>query len=251
MRWGRFAAVNHRGAVVPRVLGLALAACGVASTALLDAVGDVGPAGWGMLAGSLLVCAAGLVDDVFPVGPRGLRNHLRSLAQGHMTTGILKLLVIVGSSVVVVALQPRRSPGIELAGAVLLAASANVWNGLDVVPGRALKAFAVVAVAIVVTVPAFALVPAVPGLLVAAVPALALDLRERAMLGDAGANLLGFCAGLGLYACCPSWAVLPAAAVGVGMNVLADTVTLSRVVDGVPPLRWLDRLGRMPDARAG
>jgi hypothetical protein len=28
------------------------------------------------------------------------------------------------------------------------------------------------------------------------------------------------------------------------LNVLADTVTLSRVIDAVPPLRWFDRLGR-------
>jgi hypothetical protein len=39
--------------------------------------------------------------------------------------------------------------------------------------------------------------------------------------------------------------VAVAAGVAVGLNLLAETVTLSRIVDGVPPLRWLDRAGRV------
>jgi hypothetical protein len=30
--------------------------------------------------------------------------------------------------------------------------------------------------------------------------------------------------------------------------VIAETVTLSRVIDVVPPLRWFDRIGRRPMA---
>jgi hypothetical protein len=37
--------------------------------------------------------------------------------------------------------------------------------------------------------------------------------------------------------------VVAAAATGVGLNVLAETVTLSRAIDATPPLRWYDRLG--------
>jgi hypothetical protein len=37
-----------------------------------------------------------------------------------------------------------------------------------------------------------------------------------------------------------------AAGVAVTLNVLADTVTLSRLIDTVAPLRWFDRLGRVP-----
>jgi hypothetical protein len=32
--------------------------------------------------------------------------------------------------------------------------------------------------------------------------------------------------------------------VAVGLNVVADTVSFSRVIDAWPPLRFLDRLGR-------
>ncbi|MGZ8626783.1 MAG: hypothetical protein ACXWXK_08965, partial [Actinomycetota bacterium] len=150
MSWGRLAVPNHRGALVPRVLGIALAAVATAWTLGHAAVRELGSAGWGALAGGLLVFAAGLVDDVAPVGPRGLRNHLRSLAAGRMTTGILKIVVTAGAAVVVVALQPPRAGFARVSGIVLLAASANVWNGLDVRPGRALKAFLPVVVAFLV-----------------------------------------------------------------------------------------------------
>lgn len=243
MRWGRLAALNYRGVPVPRALGIALAASATVLTLLYSFLREVGHPGWGALAGLLLVFAAGLVDDVAPVGPRGVRNHLRSLAAGRMTTGILKVLVTAGAAVVVVALQPERPAYVRLAAVVLLAASANVWNGLDVRPGRALKAFLPPAVVFLAR-GELENAPAILGLFVGALVLLRLDLRERAMLGDGGANLLGFAAGLALTDVLPDAWVAVAAVVAVGMNVVADTVTFSRVIEAAPPLRWMDDLGR-------
>jgi len=245
MRWGRLLAGNYRGVQVPRILGAWLAASAAASTLTVAAVRHVGAEGWGALAGAVLVFAAGLLDDLSPGGPRGLRNHLRFLAAGRMTTGIVKLLVAVGASVVIVALQPPRETIVRLAGIVLLAAGANVWNGLDVAPGRALKAFLPLIAAVIAASPPVRLVPLLPGLAIGAVPALAVDLRERAMLGDGGSNLLGLAAGLGLYAVLPGWAVVVAALAAVALNVLADTLTFTRAIQACPPLRWLDRAGRL------
>jgi UDP-GlcNAc:undecaprenyl-phosphate/decaprenyl-phosphate GlcNAc-1-phosphate transferase len=239
MRWGRLAAANHRGVPVLVVLGMALALCATASTFVYAAVRDTGAAAWGALAGMLLVFAAGLVDDLAPVGPRGLRNHLRELVSGRMTTGILKLIVTVGASVFAVALQPERAAYARAAAVVLVAASANVWNGLDVRPGRALKAFVVVCVAFAVWGD-LAHVPAMAGLAAGAIVALPFD------LGDGGANLLGFAAGLAVADVLADPWVPVAAVAAVGLNVLADTVTFSRVIDATPPLRWADGLGRRP-----
>jgi hypothetical protein len=36
--------------------------------------------------------------------------------------------------------------------------------------------------------------------------------------------------------------------VAVALNVLAETVTLSRLIDAVAPLRWFDRVGRVAAA---
>jgi hypothetical protein len=245
MRWGRFATENHRGVLVPRILGLWLGAAGALSTLIIALASGVSAAGWGALVGTLLVLGAGLIDDLFPIGPRGLRNHLRSLARGHMTTGVLKVVVIGACAIVVIALQPVRPGWVRLSGVVLVAASANVANGLDVAPGRALKAFLpVLAVVLVADLP-LALLPTAPGVATGAALALAPDLRERAMLGDGGSNLLGFTAGLGLYLVMPGWGIGLAAAFAVVLNVLADTVSLSRLIAAAAPLRWLDRLGRV------
>ncbi|MFB3738314.1 MAG: hypothetical protein ACE14W_05035 [Candidatus Velamenicoccus archaeovorus] len=241
MRWGRLSAENYRGVTLPRSLGLLLALGAVAGTAV--AAWAVDARAWVLLSACLLVTAAGLIDDVVPVGPRGLRNHLLALASGHMTTGILKVVVIVGAAIVAVA-QVRPPAAWEAVSAVAtLAGAANVWNGLDVRPGRALKAYLPCALPFVlVGEPATA--PALLGVFGAAILALPLDLREVAMLGDGGANLLGFAVGLGLVLVLPGWAVPVAAVVAVALNVVADTVGFSRVIDATPPLRWIDHLGR-------
>ncbi len=243
MTRGELAAPNYRGVPVPRVLGIGLSAAAAVATIGYAAVRELGAAGWGALVGCLLVCAAGVVDDLAGQRPRGLRGHLGALAQGRVTTGIVKVLITAGAAAVVIALQPPRSGSTGLWGIVLLAASANVGNGLDVRPGRALKVFLLPATAFVVW-GELANAPAIAGLLAGAIAALPVDLRERAMLGDGGANLLGFAAGLALYDVLGDGGVAVAAVAAVALNVLAETVTFSRVIQAAPPLRFLDGLGR-------
>lgn len=245
MRWGRLLVENHRGVLVPRILGIALAIDAAVWTVAYAIVTQTGTAGWGTLAGLLLVFVAGQVDDLAPDGPRGIRNHLRSAARGRMTTGLLKVVVILGSAVFVVALLPQRPASVAIAGVVLLAGCANVWNGLDVAPGRCLKAFLVPAVAFVAW-GTIADAPALVGLLIGAVLVLPFDLRESAMLGDGGANMLGFAAGIGLLESLSDAWVVVAACVAVLLNVAAETTSFSRVIERTPPLRWVDALGRRP-----
>lgn len=238
----RLRVVNHRGVEVPAILGLALggfAAASVGAVALLDRIDR---AGWVATAALTLVLAAGLVDDLTPAGPRGIRGHMRTLAAGEVSTGIVKLVVIAGAAAVTVAAVPGRTGLARVAGALLIAASANVWNGLDVRPGRAIKFFLPAALAVLAT--PWPAQPFLPGVALGAVVLLPWDAGERAMLGDAGANVLGFTAGLGLFHLVHGWALVAAALVAVALNVLADTVTLTRLIQLVPPLRWYDAMGR-------
>jgi hypothetical protein len=245
MRWGALEVENHRGVLLPRILWAALDVLALSTTIGYALLREPARGAWGGLGGVLLVSAAGLIDDLAPIGPRGLRGHARSLLEGHMTTGILKVLVAVGASVVVVALQGERPVWAMVSGIALVAASTNVWNDLDVVPGRSLKAF-IPAMAVFLLVGRLEAFPAALGMLLGALLVLPLDLRERAMLGDAGSNPLGFAAGMGLYVALGDAWVAVAAVAAVGLNALAETVTLTRIVDRTPPLRWLDGLGRVP-----
>jgi hypothetical protein len=70
------------------------------------------------------------------------------------------------------------------------------------------------------------------------------DLHERLMLGDAGSNVLGAVLGLGVVAACGAGA-RDVVLVGVAaLNIAGELVSFSRVIDGFPPLRALDRAGR-------
>ncbi|HET9723505.1 MAG TPA: hypothetical protein VFR44_06645 [Actinomycetota bacterium] len=248
MRWGALEVENHRGVLVPRILWALVDGLALVWAIGYSLVREPGRGAWGALAGVLLVSAAGLIDDLTPIGPRGLRGHARSLLEGHMTTGVLKVLVTIGSAVVVIALQGERSAWVMAAGIVLVAGCTNVWNGLDVAPGRSFKAF-LPAILVFLIAGDLEVFPAALGMFLAALAALPLDLRERAMLGDAGSNPLGFAAGLGLYATFDGAWVAVAAAAAVILNVLAETVTLSRLIGRAPPLRWLDRVGRVAGDR--
>ena len=238
---------NHRGVQIPAVLGLVLAVLGATSLVVVALfVGrGVSAAGWVASLGACLVAVAGLVDDLAPPGPRGLRGHLRALGQGRVTSGIVKLVVTLGCSVLVVAPVQGRTAAARIAGVLLIAGATNLWNGLDVRPARALKFFYPVGATAFAT--PLAAIPFAPGIVLGAMIVFPWDAGERAMLGDSGANLLGFTAGLCLFHVLHGIVLWIAAVLAVGLNVLADTVTLSRVIESTPPLRWFDRLGRSVD----
>jgi UDP-GlcNAc:undecaprenyl-phosphate GlcNAc-1-phosphate transferase len=243
-RWRK---TNRRGRAIPATLGwaLALGAAGIALVVVrqVDTVG-VRDSQAGELLAAGIVFLAGVIDDGFGGAVRGLRGHLRALVDGHVTTGGVKLAAAVLAAAITVAWTPREHLWANLLALIAIAGCTNVWNGLDVVPGRALKGFLVVAVILlVVDVKAFLLVCSG-----AAAAILVPDLRERGMLGDSGANLLGFLAGAEIVRRLPEAWLAPAVLVVIGLNVLAETVTFTRTIDAIAPLRWFDRLGRLPDA---
>ena len=234
---------NRRGVEIPVTLGWALGIGLVPLAAVLtDQVGAAGlrDSQVGEVLAAAIVFAAGVVDDGFGGDVRGLRGHLRALLSGRLTTGGVKLAAAVLAAAITVAWTPREHLWANLLALVAIAGCTNVWNGLDVAPGRATKGFLVVAlVLLAVAWKAFLLV--CTG---AATAVLVPDLRERGMLGDSGANLLGFLAGAEIVRRLPEPWLIAAVLVVVGLNVLAETVTFSRTIEAFPPLRWFDRLGR-------
>ena len=244
---GRLVATNHAGRQVPAVLGLGLVP-GIVAGGYPLFLSTVGLAA---LAGVVALGLTGLADDLAGGSERGFREHLRSAVRLRPTTGVLKLVVGVLAAV---ALGLLLGGGVlrVAASATLIALTTNVMNALDVRPGRALK------VALLALVPLLAVSwGAGPGQLAAPAAAAAavllpLDLRERGMLGDAGSNPLGFVVGFLLAAVLPIAGVVAAAVVALALQVAAETFTISRLIDAVPPLRWLDRLGRRPEpSRSG
>jgi UDP-GlcNAc:undecaprenyl-phosphate/decaprenyl-phosphate GlcNAc-1-phosphate transferase len=237
---------NHRGDRVPAVLGMALLGGAIVGTlfGLLQS-NRGGSLMAAVLAGMFALGGAGLLDDLTRDGPRGFRGHLGRAVRGHPTTGILKLVLGLATGVVVAVIIGGGA--VRVAGAaVLVAVSVNLWNALDVVPGRSLKWAMVALVPVLAVTRESALGVAAAATLGASVGVLPFDLTERGMLGDAGSNPLGFVVGTGLAAALPTAGVLAAAAAAVLLQTAAETVTISRLIEAAPPLRWFDRLGRRP-----
>lgn len=246
---------NYRGAFLYMVLGPAFIAAVMVillSDLLVDALqGTLGVA-WrpaAIILGLIIVFGFGLLDD-YRTGPgRGLVGHMRELLHGRITTGMGKLgAAVFASFLVATALGSR---GLRLILAIpFIAGTTNLWNLLDVRPGRALKYF-IVALGFVALIDwrfAFHLY-LIPAALGASIALLALDLRERAMLGDSGSNILGFVVGIACFRLIPTWGLGLSLVLVLLLHVVAETVSLSRIIDAMPPLSWFDRLGRLPTDR--
>ena len=235
---------NWRGRQVPAVLGLVLSVSVSAAYGLALAGRRLPDTSAGVVVFAMYaMLLVGLIDDVRGGKERGFREHLGSLARLRPTTGVLKLVVGLG---VAIGLAIRLGGGAVrvVAASLVIALAINVTNALDVRPGRALKwTLPVLAAGAVVTAGSSI------GVVIAAAAAgaagiLAFDLAERGMLGDAGSNPLGLLSGLVLVLVLQTWAVVLAAAILLVLQVVAETVTISRLIETVPPLRWFDGLGR-------
>jgi Glycosyl transferase family 2 len=201
-------ALNHRGLRLPLV-GALVAFGGTRAPARIRL---------GVAAAALL----GLADDLWSGPERGFRAHL---GKGS-TTGVAKAI-----GIPVAALAATRS----VRGAALVALAANALNQLDTRPGRALKAFLVGAA--LVRGPARGYVPI-------AVLLAPYDLREMTMLGDAGANALGAVLGYGSVSKLTARGQILSIAALASLTVAGETRSLGALIERMPGLSYLDRLGR-------
>jgi Glycosyl transferase family 2 len=165
-----------------------------------------------------VVAAIGLADDLWSGPERGFRAHLRE----RRTTGVLKL-----AAIPLYGLVRTRS----VSGALLVGLAANALNQLDTRPGRALKAY--LAAAIPLRAPL--------GLAVLLAP---YDLREMAMLGDAGANALGAMLGLRSVSRLTGTSRYAAIAALAALTVLGEQTSLGALIERTPGLRAIDEWGR-------
>jgi UDP-N-acetylmuramyl pentapeptide phosphotransferase/UDP-N-acetylglucosamine-1-phosphate transferase len=192
----------------------------------------------------------GLIDDLLGDGTRrGFRGHVRALLRGEITTGFLKLFGGAAVAVVLVATPGFAHGRRILVDAVLIALAANLGNLLDRAPGRTLKAAAIAYVPLAIVLGDGFVGIAIAPAMGAAFGLLPDDLRERLMLGDAGANVVGAILGLGVVLGRGEVTRITALIVLVVANVAAELVSFSSIIERVAPLRWLDRMGQLPERR--
>lgn len=240
---------NYRGRSLPVPLGVVVVPAALVALvvlALLARLGDqdVYPDNFELV---LLfvpgVALLGLVDDVLAGPGRGWRGHGGDILKGRLSTGALKAVGTLGLALTVASSLPGSKSEFLLAAAVLVLAT-NAFNLLDLRPGRSVKAFVLLGLGLTIStsnVEALAAMGIFGGpLLVAGF----FDLREKAMLGDTGSNVVGALAGLWLVLTLDTDGQVIALCVLLALNIFGEFRSISKVIERVPGLRHLDSAGR-------
>jgi len=239
--------------------GAALIACSLLALAPLAVLDDraeldlLDPELRRWIAYVLGVALLGLLDDALGRGaaagtPRGWRGHGRAVLGGGFSTGAIKAAGAL--ALAAYAVSGRGREGLDyVADLALLLLATNLFNLLDLRPGRVEKVFAVLLG--VLCLGAWTLDPLeLLGVFIGPVLVVgAFTLRERAMLGDTGSNLVGALAGISLLVTLGDEGRLIALAVVLGLTIYGEFRSISKAIESVPPLRWLDSLGRVSRAQ--
>jgi UDP-GlcNAc:undecaprenyl-phosphate/decaprenyl-phosphate GlcNAc-1-phosphate transferase len=180
-----------------------------------------------------------------PAGPapRGWRGHASATLGGAFSTGAAKAAGSLALALFVLA-GTGLDGGEYLLAVGLLVLATNLFNLLDLRPGRSIKALLLLALAL--TLGTFDLDPLwALGLFVGPILVLLpLDLREVGMLGDAGSNVVGAVAGLWLVLTLSTTGQAIALALIAVATVYGEFRSISALVERTPLLRHLDSLGR-------
>jgi UDP-GlcNAc:undecaprenyl-phosphate/decaprenyl-phosphate GlcNAc-1-phosphate transferase len=245
---------NYRDALLAFPLGAVLATAALVTLAPLAVLNDradldlLEPGLRQWLPYLLGIVFLGFLDDSLGRGeavatPRGWRGHWAALRSGSLSTGAIKAIGALALAAYVVS-----GRGLEswryLADVLLLILATNLFNLLDLRPGRAEKALALLAAGLCLGAWTF---EPLELLGIFAGPVLVgawLTLGERAMLGDTGSNLIGAVAGVWLLTVLGADGRLVALAVVLALTIYGEIRSISATIDSVPPLRWLDSLGR-------
>lgn len=240
---------NYRGAQLPFPGGVAIVAAAIVALVPLGLVQQLfdadlfAPQTGLVVTFALGVALLGLIDDLLAGRPRGWRGHGAAVLRGGFSTGALKAVGTLGLAVFALSGQGY-DDGRYLLAVALLVLTTNLFNLLDLRPGRSAKGFLLLAVAL--TVGAWELAP-LEALGLFAAPVLVagfFDLRERAMLGDTGANLIGGLAGLWLILTLDTTGQAIALVIVLALTVYGEFRSLSALIERTPLLRQLDSIGR-------
>ena len=179
--------------------------------------------------------------------PRGWRGHFGAIFSGGFSTGAVKAVGSLGLALFALSGQGLSSSEYLLGVGVLVLAT-NLFNLLDLRPGRSAKALLLLGLALTAgSLDAEGLWTV--GLFLGPVLVLLpIDLRERGMLGDSGSNAIGALAGVWLIATLDTTGQAIALAAMAVITAYGEFRSISRLIDRTPGLRHLDSLGRISHA---
>jgi hypothetical protein len=267
LRDGGFVRENYRGALLPFPIGIAIPVAALVALIPLSLIQELAdtavfkPGVYPAVTYVVGVALLGLLDDFVGSGvfgsqvagrgsqdpPRGWRGHFRAASGGGFSTGAVKAIGSLGLALFALSGQGRDT-GEYLVGAGVLVLATNLFNLLDLRPGRSAKALLLLGAALTIgslQVDGLWTVGLFLGPVLVLLP---LDLRERGMLGDTGSNAIGAVAGIWLIATLDTTGQAIALGVMALMTAYGEFRSISALVERTPGLRHLDSLGRTTHA---
>jgi UDP-N-acetylmuramyl pentapeptide phosphotransferase/UDP-N-acetylglucosamine-1-phosphate transferase len=258
---------NYRGSALPFPVGVAIPVAAMLALIPLAAIQELADVrifradAYPAVTYVLGVAILGLIDDFVGSGlfsaarlerpgaetPRGWRGHAGEILGGGFSTGAVKAAGSLGLALFALSGQGRSTTE-YLVGAGVLVLATNLFNLLDLRPGRSAKVLMLLGAAL--SLGAFdARGLWTVGLFLGPVLVLLpFDLRERGMLGDTGSNAIGAVAGLWLVATLSTTGQAIALAVMAVVTVYGEFRSISALIERTPGLRQLDSLGRIQHA---
>jgi UDP-GlcNAc:undecaprenyl-phosphate GlcNAc-1-phosphate transferase len=246
--------VNHRGRKLAFPLGAVLLTAALVSLAPLSVLDERG--GLDLLDPELRqwivylvgIAFLGLLDDSLGMGsspdsPRGWRGHASAVLRGELSTGAVKAVGALALAAYVVTGTGSEWLG-YLADIALLILATNLFNLLDLRGGRVEKALLLLVAGFCLVGWTLAPVELLGVFIGPFLVGLWFTLGERAMLGDTGSNLAGAVAGVILLTELSETGRLVALAIVVAITLFGEFRSISRTIDRIPPLRFIDSLGR-------
>jgi UDP-GlcNAc:undecaprenyl-phosphate/decaprenyl-phosphate GlcNAc-1-phosphate transferase len=209
------------------------------------------------LLGILTLASWGLLDDAYADDEnKGFRGHFGALLrEGKVTSGLWKAWGVL-STAMMISYGLTNSFWSWLLGTCLLATSSNLLNLFDLRPARAIKVFwLILLVGMVISLLTIQpdrftggwmwLLP----IFISTVLNFRHDAGGRIMLGDTGANALGFAAGFALVQGLPWQGQAALLFLFVLIHVAAEFVSFSQIIQQVKWLERIDSWGRSAEAK--
>lgn len=245
LKMGGLMKSNYQGVSIPGTAGIIFSAVLAFTYVLLSVFSFLTQDGYIYLGLISLISLAGFVDDVAGNRDRrGFLGHFSFLFKNwEFTTGIWKAGL--GGIVAVLASVASSISWFDiLINIFLVALMTNIFNLLDVCPGRSIKVFFLVSLLVVIFIPSYtANILLYP--LAGAVGAYTIyDLQGKAMMGDTGSNVLGLALGLAFMAGGSMGTRITAVIVLVLLHIASERYSFSQVIKNNKVLLKLDRLGR-------
>ncbi len=245
---------NFRGREVAFPAGAVLVSCSLIALAPLAVLNDRADLDlldpqlgrWAVYV--LGVALLGLIDDALGRGaeadtPRGWRGHADAVLSGRFSTGFIKAAGALALAAFATSGRGRQDLG-YVVDLLLLLLATNVFNLIDLRPARAEKALGLLLAGLCIGAWSAAPIDILGVFLGPVAVGAIFTLREEAMLGDIGSNLIGALAGVSMLVTLDATARAVALVVVVALTIFGEFRSISAAVERLPLLRSLDSLGR-------